>query len=141
MLFATSFGQAQTSQSFSLEEAKAYALKNNQQLKQAALDIEISKAKVRETTAIGLPQISGEASFNHYIDIPTQVAQASTFDANAPAGLLVPLQFGLPNSASAGVTASQLLFDGSYFVGLKASKAYLNYSELGQEKSEIDVFG
>lgn len=139
LLFAASLGQAQTTQSFSLEEAKAYALKNNQQLKQAALDIEISKAKVRETTAIGLPQISGEATFNHYIDIPTQVAQASTFDANAPAGLLVPLQFGLPNSASAGVTASQLLFDGSYFVGLKASKAYLNYSELGQEKSEIDV--
>ncbi|MDP4687721.1 MAG: TolC family protein [Salibacteraceae bacterium] len=139
LLFAASLGQAQTTQSFSLDEAKAYALKNNQQLKQAALDIEISKAKVRETTAIGLPQISGEASFNHYIDIPTQVALASTFDASAPAGLLIPLQFGLPNSASAGVTASQLVFDGSYFVGLRASKAYLNYSELGQEKSEIDV--
>ena len=94
---------------------------------------------MRETTAIGLPQISGEASFNHYIDIPTQVALASTFDASASAGLLIPLQFGLPNSTSAGVTASQLVFDGSYFVGLKASKAYLNYSELGQEKSEIEV--
>lgn len=143
MLFAASFGQAQTSQSFSLEEAKAYALKNNQQLKQAALDIEISKAKVRETTAIGLPQISGEATFNNYIDIPTQVAPP--FDLGIP-GIPAPdpdqlqeFQFGLPYSASAGITASQLIFDGSYFVGLKASKAYQNYALLGQEKSEIDV--
>lgn len=138
-MLAAGIGRAQNTQTFSLEEAKAFAIKNNQQLKQAAIDVEISKAKVRETTAIGLPQISGEASVNHYIDIPTQVADASNFNPSAPAGTLVPLQFGLPNSASAGITASQLLFDGSYFVGLRASKAYVNFSTLGQEKSEIEV--
>lgn len=131
--------QGQTAQGYSLEEAKSFALKNNKQLQQSAIDVEISKAKVRETTAIGLPQISGEASFNHFIDIPTQVAPANAFEPTAPEGLLVPLQFGLENSLSAGVTASQLLFDGSYIVGLKASKAYLNYALLGQEKNEIEI--
>jgi outer membrane protein len=139
LIFIAGFGQAQSTQGFSLEEAKSHALKNNQQLKQSAIDVEISKAKVRETTAIGLPQISGEASFNHFLDIPVQVAPANALDPSAPEGLLIPLQFGLKNSLSAGLTASQLLFDGSYFVGLKASKAYLNYAMLGQEKNEIEI--
>lgn len=129
------FGQ----NAYTLDEAIATALKQNEQVRQANLDVEISKAKVRETTAIGLPQVSGEASMNYYIDIPTQVAEASVFDPTAPAGILVPLQFGLPYSSTAGVTASQLIFDGSYFVGLKAAKAYLNYSILGREKTEIEI--
>jgi outer membrane protein len=143
--FAMSFGiydaqsQSASAQVFSLAEAQAYAIKNNEQLKQAALDIQISEAKVKETTAIGLPQVNGEAGMNYYLDIPTQVAQANTFDPTAPADILVPLQFGLPYSATAGISASQLLFDGSYFVGLKASKAYLNYSQLSKESAEIQV--
>jgi len=131
--------QSASVQTFTLAEAQAYAIKNNEQLKQAGFDIQISEAKVRETTAIGLPQLSGEAGMNYYIDVPTQVAPASTFDPTAPADILVPLQFGLPFSATAGITASQLLFDGSYFVGLKASKAYLNYSQLNKESTEISV--
>lgn len=131
--------QSQSAQAFSLAEAQAYAIKNNEQLKQAALNVQISEAKVRETTAIGLPQINGEAGMNYYLDIPTQVALANTFDPSAPSDLLVPLQFGLPYSATAGITASQLIFDGSYFVGLQASKGYLNYTQLEKERSEIDV--
>jgi outer membrane protein len=126
-------------QSFTLSEAIAAALKSNEQIRQANLDVEISKAKVRETTAIGLPQVTGEAAMNYYIDIPTQVAPANVFDPTAPADILVPLRFGLPYSANAGITASQLIFDGSYFVGLRASKAYLNYAVLGKEKTEIEI--
>lgn len=130
-------------QSYTLQEAIAHALKHNEQLKQAELDVLISEAKVRETTAIGLPQLNGEATANYFIDIPTQVAPP--FDLGIP-GFPTPdpndlqeFQFGLPYSATAGITANQLLFDGSYFVGLKASKAYLNYARLAREKSEIEV--
>lgn len=130
-------------QSFTLQEATMHALKHNEQLKQAELDVLISEAKVRETTAIGLPQLNGEATANYFIDIPTQVAPP--FDLGIP-GFPTPdpndlqeFQFGLPYSATAGITANQLLFDGSYFVGLKASKAYLNYARLAREKSEIEV--
>lgn len=140
MLFV---GTVANAQSYSLEEAIAFALKHNEQLKQADLDVEISEAKVKETTAIGLPQISGEATANYFIDIPVQVAPP--FDLGIP-GIPAPdpndlqeFQFGLPYSATAGINASQLLFDGSYFVGLKASKAYLNYAMLAKEKSEIEV--
>ncbi len=119
---------AQEARTFSLEEALIYGVQNNLQLKQAEMDIKISQSKVREMTAIGLPQVNAEASYNNFIDIPTQVAEASAFDPSAPAGLLVPLQFGLPHSLTGGIKASQLLFDGSYFVGLKSAKVYMKYS-------------
>ncbi|NQV52361.1 MAG: TolC family protein [Flavobacteriales bacterium] len=125
--------------SYTLDEAISSALKNNELVKQADIDVEISRAKVKETTAIGLPQVSGEASLNYFADIPTQVAPANVFEPSAPADILVPLQFGLPYSTSAGLTASQLIFDGSYFVGLRASKAYLNYTLLGRERTQIEV--
>jgi outer membrane protein len=133
----TSF--AQEAKGFTLEEAVKHAVEHNYQLQRARLDIDLSKRKVKETTAIGLPQISGEASYNNFIDIPTQVAEASAFDPSAPAGILVPLQFGLPHSMSAGINASQLLFDGSYFVGLKAAKEYVKSSEYALTRSEIEV--
>jgi outer membrane protein len=138
-IIITTSGNAQEVKSFTLQEAINQALQHNYELAQSKLDIEISKRKVKETTAIGLPQVNGEANYNNYIDIPTQVAEASVFDPTAPPGILVPLQFGLPNSMSAGITASQLLFDGSYFVGLKAAKEYVHAAELGLQRSEIEV--
>jgi outer membrane protein len=130
---------AQEGKSFSLEEALAYGIKNNYQLQQAQMDIQISQSKVREITAIGLPQVNAEATYNNFIDIPTQVAEASAFDPSAPPGVLVPLQFGLPHNLTGGITASQLLFDGSYFVGIKSAKEYMKYSQLGAERSENEV--
>ncbi len=129
----------QEARTFSLAEALAFGGQNNLQLKQAEIDIKISQSKVREITAIGLPRVNAEASYNNFIDIPTQVAEASAFDPSAPAGILVPLQFGLPHSLTGGITASQLLFDGSYFVGLKAAKEYMKYSQLGADRTESEV--
>ncbi|GAB5538652.1 MAG: TolC family protein [Salibacteraceae bacterium] len=135
--------EAQEPKAFTLEEAVEYGVKNNYQLQQAKMDIDISQNKVRETTALGLPQVNAEASYNNYIDIPVQVAPA--FDLGIP-GIPAPdpndlqeFQFGLPHTLSGGITASQLLFDGSYIVGLKTAKQYLNYSLLGAEKTESEV--
>jgi len=150
---------AQESQSFSLEEAISYGLKHNYQVQQANLDVDISKSKVKETTAIGLPQVNAEASFNDFINIPVQVAPADAFGfpdwmvqtlaiSAMQNGVDIPptdpdavseFQFGQKYSASAGVTASQLLFDGSYFVGLKAAREYVAFSELGAERTESEV--
>lgn len=135
----TAFVYAQKTHELSLDQALTFAAQHNYQLQQSRIDLEISKRKVKETTAIGLPQVSGEASYNNYVDIPTQVAPASAFDPRAPEDVLVPLQFGLPHSMSAGITASQLIFDGSYFVGLRAAKEYVRASEYGLQRSEIEV--
>lgn len=134
-----SFAQDDNKSAFSLKEAQDYGVENHLSAKNARLNVEESRRKVQETIAIGLPQVSGEATFNHFIDIPVQVAAANVFDPNAEEDVLIPLQFGTNNNATATINATQLLFDGTYFVGLQASKTYMQLSEQSAEKSEIQI--
>jgi len=125
--------------SFNMKEAQDFAIKNNYKNKQAILDIAIANKKVWETTAMGLPQINAEAKLQKFIDIPVNLAPASSFNPAAPADELIELQFGLDYSNSYGITASQLIFDGSYIVGLQAAKTYKNLSINNQIKTEIEL--
>ncbi|MBW8048844.1 MAG: TolC family protein [Cytophagales bacterium] len=133
------YAQEESKMSFSLEEALIYAVKNNHTIKNAALDAGISKSKVKEVTATGFPQLNGEINYQNFIDIPTQVIPANAFDRQAPADLLVPVKFGTSNNAYAKITARQLLFDGTYIVGLQAAKVYLKLSMNSLIKSQIEV--
>jgi outer membrane protein TolC len=130
---------AQESFSFSLQEAQDYAIKHNYQNQNAIKDIEIAKKKVWETTAIGLPQVNAEGQIQRFIDIPTQVAPANAFNPLAPEGQLATFQFGLNYNNSVGISASQLIFDGSYIVGLQAAKTYKELSINSQAKTEIEL--
>ena len=61
--------QARTYQ-FNLKECLEYAYENQDSLKNAKLDIESARYKVKETTGLGLPQISGSANLQHYLKVP-----------------------------------------------------------------------
>lgn len=136
---SVAFAQPPAATSYTLQEAMDYAVKNSPLVKNAVYDIEIYKQKVREVTAIGLPQISGEGSFNHFLNIPTTVVPANAFNPFADPNDLVPVQFGTKYQTSAGVTASQLIFDGSYIVGLKAAKAVAAMQLQLEQKTDVDV--
>lgn len=125
--------------SFSLKEAQEYALKNSYLVKNARADVKIAEKKIFETTTLGLPQINGEVNFQNYIDIPTQVLPANAFNPLANPKDLVPLRFGTDYNVNAGLSASQLIFDGSYIVGLQASRAYAIVSKLSLSKTENEV--
>ena len=64
-------------QNFTLFEAQNYALENAEQIKNAAIDVEIAQKKVAETRAMGLPQINAEGNFNHFINLPVQVVDGA----------------------------------------------------------------
>lgn len=122
---------------FTLEEAKAYALKNGYQIKLAELDVDKSKSKVNETISIGLPQISAGGQYINNIEIPPTAVPAEFFGGEE--GELATVRFGAEQTMSANITANQLIFDGSYLVGLQATKVYLELSKNELEKSKIDV--
>ena len=63
------FAQEAENQSyqFSLQEAIDFALENNRAAKNASLDIEAAKKQKWETTATGLPQISGAIDYQNWI--------------------------------------------------------------------------
>tara|TARA_R110001592_G_scaffold106824_4_gene299437 strand:+ start:76 stop:1413 length:1338 start_codon:yes stop_codon:yes gene_type:complete len=133
------FAVAQDTQSFSLQQAQAYAIENNYDKANAESDLLIAKKKVWETTGIGLPQVNFEAKLQNFIDLPTSLIPANAINPNAPANEFAELKFGTNYNNSATITANQLLFDGSYLVGLKAAKVYKEFSEKNVTKTEIQV--
>jgi len=122
---------------YSLKEAIDYALENNYDAKNAKLGIEAANAQLREIIASGFPQITGSIEYNNMFEIPTQLIPGQFF--GEPAGTFIPVQFGIRHNATAGVTVTQLIFSGSYIVGLQASNAYLKLQEQSNERSELDV--
>ena len=125
--------------SYTLEQSISYALENSPSIKNAKLDHEISKQKVKETTAIGLPQIDGKVDFVNNAIIQKAFLPATFLNPAAPADEVVGVDFGTAFTADANVTLSQLIFDGSYIVGLQAAKTYTNFAEQGVVKSKTDV--
>jgi outer membrane protein TolC len=124
---------------FTLQQAVDYAIKNHYSVKNAILDETISKKKVNEITGLGLPSISGKLDAKNFIDIPTQVMPANAFNPTAPADVFVANQMGIQYQASAGIEVSQLIFSGDYFLGLKASKVFVELSTLNIELSKIEL--
>ncbi|WP_317045201.1 TolC family protein [Formosa algae] len=65
--------------SFSLQEAIDYALENNRTVKNAIRDIEIAKEQKWETTATGLPQISGTVDYQNWLQQQVSLLPAEIF--------------------------------------------------------------
>jgi outer membrane protein len=132
------FGVAQQTQklSLSMDEAIALAKANNVALKNAQLDIDFANSQVNEIKSQGLPQVSGSASFAHTYQIPTQLIPG---DFVGQPGTFIPVQFGVPFNVNAGIGVRQLLFDGTFFLGLKAASEFVNISRLSASSSEIEV--
>ncbi|WP_094570941.1 TolC family protein [Mucilaginibacter xinganensis] len=122
---------------FSIQDCINYAYEHQDSIVNAKLDIKSAEYKVKETTGIGLPQVSGSASFQDYLKIPTTLLPGQFF--GQPAGTFIPVQFGVKYQSSFGINANQILFDGSYLVGLKASRTYKELSIRNQVRSKIEV--
>lgn len=126
-------------QSFSLQEAKSYGVIHSYKSQTASIEIEKSELKIQQTRAIGLPQVNGKIEFQNFIDLPTSVIPANAFNPQAPADMLVPVQFGTDYTTTASVSATQLIFDGSYIVGLQAAKKYRDFSYAQKDKTELEI--
>jgi outer membrane protein TolC len=122
-------------QDFTIKQAQDFAVENFHQSVNAGLDIKKSQKKIWETTAIGLPQVSGSGSYRHAID---QELNFDGMDLNAPENAFMKI-FGADNITQGKLDATQLLFDGSYIVGLQAAKTYLELSQNQKIKTDIEV--
>lgn len=130
LLLTISLKAQEKAMELSLQEAIDYAFKNSYNTRIAENDINSAKEKVWETTTIGLPQINGAVDYQNFIKQPITVA-----DINGD-GVNEEFVFGTKQNMNAAVTLRQLLFDGSYLVGLQASKTFLKISEQAKEKTE-----
>ncbi|MEY3965769.1 MAG: hypothetical protein RL263_938 [Bacteroidota bacterium] len=123
--------------SLSLKEAMETAVKNNYELKKAGIDVKISNETVKQTVAIGLPQVSATGNYQSFVTIPGQWIKNFAPTPGAPDYIFLQFQQKYVSSGSLGV--NQLLFDGSYLVGLKATQEFLNMSKYLEAKTKYDV--
>jgi len=156
---------AQEPVKLSLQEALKLAMQNNTNILNSELDLKMAQKKVWETTASGLPQISGKGSYSHIFKVPTlsfggrtvlsdtevpwdPTTQSGTMSSlkllsgesiylNSEAG--TPIELGLKNNTTFDLTLSQLIFSGSYIVGLQATKVYYGLTKQTAEKTRLDV--
>ncbi len=129
--------EAPAAYSFSLQQAVDFALQNQNNIKNALLDEEIAKNKVKEVFGMGLPQVNASFDIKDFLELPTSLIPAEFF--GGPPGSFAAVQFGTPYQATAGLEASQLLFSGDYFLGLKASKVYMELSGKATQRSKIET--
>lgn len=156
LLFVSSLTSAQDESALdmSLDDCIVYARANNETLKVSKFDNEISDAQIGEVRAQGLPQLNANIGFTHNIDIQTSfiedfispsvygvlIAESLLPDnSTIPATQTFPARFGTNYTGIAGLSASQLLFDGSYFVGLKAARTLKELTTRQQVQTEIEV--
>ena len=144
-----------TKHEFSIQQALDYAKKNNVAVKNALLDVKYQEQVNREVTARAYPGINASIGTTYNPSIATQVLpnfiSPATYQVLIDEGVkngsgnpivmpsdfgFIAAQFGTRYSASAGISLSQILFDGQVFVGLQARKTVLDFSRKNVEITE-----
>ncbi len=152
-------GQAQDIVRMSLDDAVSYAMKNTNSIKNSQMGIRDAELLIKENLATGLPQVNGEFGYNYFYLVPkvifpdfftpavtgilanNLVKNSSTNEViqAQPAGAGSKTSFQQKNTLSAGVTASQLIYSGSYNVALKGARLARQLADVQLTAKQAEV--
>ncbi len=151
LLLAGGYIFGQTKQ-FNLEECMTYAVENEANSVNATLDEEIAALRVKETVGIGLPQINGSANVQHNPDLPrffSEYNPGSGFGISDDDAQDIGLEpgdvygatnfFQLKSNGDINLSATQLIFNGSYIVGLQAARAYKKLASKQKDYTQSEL--
>ena len=146
--------------SFSLEEAIEFGIEHNYQSQIAQKDVDIALQQKWEIISQGLPQIDGAVDYQNFLKQPVTLLPAAAFDntqstidvvqdyfdnverndtpVNTPEGF-IPVRFGTKQSVNATATWRQLIFDGSYIVGIQSVQTLLQISKNAKTKTDLEI--
>lgn len=127
------FGQ----QRLTLEESISRALQNNQQIKNGELIILNSEYQVKEAKGALLPKVDINSQYQYYMSVPSQYAPASNF--GGPEGVYNKLTFALPQTTSASIQSSQVLFNQTAVTGVKLARTASEASKLQLELTREEL--
>lgn len=138
LLLGFQVSQAQVA-SYTLDEAIDFALENNQQSKIAQLEMDIADRQVGEILAIGLPQVNASAGLDYNYKIQQMILPGNAFDPNGDPNETIVQEFGIDYNSNFGFALSQMVFDGTFFIGLEAAKTFTQLSKKEYQRTNIDV--
>ncbi len=122
---------------FTLQSAIDYALKHNASYLNTEADAKYSVYKKNELLGQGLPQINSSFDVKDNAILPTSLLPAQFFGGMP--GTFAPVKFGVQYNATAGVSASQLIFNSNFFVGIQATKEIVNLSQKNILRSKVET--
>jgi outer membrane protein TolC len=141
-----------TKHEFSVQQTVDYALKNNVYVKNAMIDVQMQEQQNREFTSAAYPHINASIGTTYNPSVATQVLpnfiSPATYQVLIDKGVkdgsgnpitmpndfgFISAQFGTKFSASAGISLSQILFDGQVFVGLIARPTAVEFRKKNME--------
>ena len=140
---------------FSIQQAIEYATKNNVNVKNALIDVQLQEQQNREFTSNAYPHINANINSTFNPNVATQVVpnfiSPATYQVLIDQGVkdgsgnpivmpsdfgFIAAQFGTKFSTTAGISLTQILFDGQVFVGLIARDAAIQFKKKNVEVTE-----
>ncbi|MGE0088711.1 MAG: TolC family protein [Bacteroidales bacterium] len=114
----------------SLDSAINYAIEHNKTLINSKFTIDKSKQKKLETIAQGLPQVSASIDYTNFLGAEASLQMSE----QAPP---ITIEFNPTSNFKASV--SQLIFNGSYYIGIQLSNLAKTMAEQSYIKDEMTV--
>lgn len=124
---ATSPVSGQDPMPLSLDDARHYAIEYNKNLANAGLAVDEAGTRLRETIAQGLPQVSAAVDYNNF------------FGSTASLGAFPGMTIEFNPTSNLSVSVGQLIFSGSYIVGIRTARLFREVTETSLEKTELEV--
>ncbi|KYG79804.1 hypothetical protein AWW67_10850 [Roseivirga seohaensis] len=124
---------------FSLNKALEYALINNENVKNAQLSTLDAEAQVFETRADGLPQVNAGFNYTNNLFIAKSPIPTSFISGNPNDEGVTLVGFGAQHIGNLNVGLEQMIWDGSFFIGLQAAKVLREKVIIDKAKAEVDV--
>ena len=140
ILFLFSYQLIAQDLELNLEGCIKLAIKNNENLKNSVIEQNISKSISKEYLSIGLPQLSIDGGLNYNYQVQKSLIDISNFMPGVPEGTEQEVQFGQTYDGRLDFNINQMIFNGSYFVGLAASKELEKLSNKFTQRAVIDIY-
>ena len=140
-LLCLSFMSFAQQKELTLKDAIRYALENKADAEKARLEVTKSEYKIQEVRANALPNISASGGMVYNPKLQATYIDASTFAfpgmpaSNEP----IKMEMGQKWSANAEAKLTQVLFNQTVFMGLKAARTTREFYMLNQQLTENEI--
>lgn len=116
---------------YTLEQCIGYALQHQPAIKQAHIDEQIARANRSIAVAGWMPQVTGTANYQHYIELPTSFLNIN--------GTLTPLRTGIANTSTPGVAVTQNIFSNETLLASRAGNLNMQLASQNTRATQIDL--
>lgn len=124
-------------ESFTLQEAIDWGMEYNRTLQSASMEYQKAHKEKWKTISIGFPQINANLQYQNNIEQPVSLIPAQFFGGNE--GEFAEVVFGTKQTATGMVELNQLLFDGTYVVGVQGIRHYIETAANVLEKNQLEI--